>query len=44
MATAKKGLLTSAGQWWKHLRWAKRVFWKAERKAAKHVARKGVET
>ena len=34
MATVKKGMLTSAGEWWKHLRWTKRVFWKGERKAA----------
>ena len=34
MATVKKGILTPAGEWWKHLRWTKRVFWKGERKAA----------
>ena len=40
MATAKKGVLTRAGEWWKHLRGTKRVFWKGERKAAKRDAAK----
>jgi hypothetical protein len=35
MATVKIGLLTPAAEWWKHLRWSKRGFWKAERQAAK---------
>lgn len=35
MATVKKGILTRSPEWWKHLKWAKRVFWKRERKAAK---------
>ena len=35
MATVKKGILTPAGEWWKHLRWNKRSFWKGERQAAK---------
>ena len=36
MATIKKGTLTAAREWWKHLRrYAKRDFWKRERKAAK---------
>jgi len=35
MATVKKGTLTRATEWWKHLRWAKRAFWKRERKAEK---------
>ena len=39
MATVKKGMLTSAGEWWKHLREMKRTFWKGERKAAKQFAR-----
>jgi hypothetical protein len=38
MATLKKGILTGAREWWKHLRWIKRVFWKAERKAARQDA------
>jgi hypothetical protein len=38
MATVKKGTLTRAGEWWKHLRRTKRSFWKKERKAAKAVA------
>jgi hypothetical protein len=40
MATVKKGLLTSLGERWRHLRWMKRVFWKRERRAAKELARK----
>lgn len=40
MATVKKGLLTAAGEWWKHLRWTKRVFWKSERQAGKRLARR----
>lgn len=35
MATVKKGMLTKAGEWWKHLRSTKRAFWKGERRAAK---------
>lgn len=36
MATVKKGILTRAGEWWKHLRpYGKRQFWKRERKAAR---------
>lgn len=40
MANVKKGNLTAPREWWKHLRWTKRVFWKAERKAAKRIARR----
>ena len=39
MATVKKGMLTAAGEWWKHLRETKRTFWKGERKAAKKAVR-----
>ena len=36
MSTKKKGLLTSDGDWVKHLRkWSKRLFWKGERRATK---------
>jgi hypothetical protein len=28
-------LLTAPSEWWKHLRWVKRKFWKRERKAAR---------
>ena len=36
MSTKRKGVLTTSGEWAKHLRqWAKRKFWKAERKAVK---------
>jgi hypothetical protein len=43
MATVKKGMLTAAGEWWKHLRWTKRPFWKGERKAAKADALEQIE-
>lgn len=43
MATVKKGQLTRAPSycnWWKHLRrYGKRLYWKAERKAAKKEMR-----
>lgn len=35
MANVKKGNLTAAKEWWKHLRWTKRPFWKSERQAHK---------
>jgi hypothetical protein len=44
MANVRKGHLTTGGEWWKHLRWLKRTFWKAERKAAKHDARRQSHT
>ncbi len=38
MSTKKKGMLTVSKEWKKHLtKWEKRQFWKAERKAGKHV-------
>jgi hypothetical protein len=40
MANVKKGLLTAPGEWWKHLRWTKRVFWKGERQAGKKLTRR----
>ena len=40
MANVKKGLLTPAPEWWKHLRKVKRRFWKQERKAARQAARR----
>jgi hypothetical protein len=42
MATVKKGMLTGAREWWRHLRGMKREFWKGERKAAKRVVREEV--
>jgi hypothetical protein len=42
MATVKKGSLTSASEWWKHLRWTKRAFWKGERQAGKREAKEQV--
>jgi hypothetical protein len=53
MSTIKKGILTTSGQWAKHLRkslrsgapgsgW-KRIFWHGERRAAKHDIRKQLE-
>jgi hypothetical protein len=35
MATAKKGVLNPAPEWWRHLRMLKPAFWKAERQAVK---------
>ena len=35
VATIKKGMLTPSKEWWKHLRWTKRQFWKGEWRAAK---------
>lgn len=43
MATKKKGILTSSPEWWKHLRWVKRRFWKAERQASKKDAKQQTE-
>jgi hypothetical protein len=43
MATVKKGHLARAkGQfdWARHLRWGKRLFWKAERQAASKLAKR----
>ena len=40
MATVKKGVLTQTGEWWKHLRWMKRRFWKGERQAGKKLSSK----
>jgi hypothetical protein len=42
MATVKKGMLTPSPEWWKHLRWRSRAFWKSERKAAKETAKQDV--
>ncbi len=39
MATVKKGITVSAPEWWKHLKWAKRVFWKKQRRADKKAIR-----
>jgi hypothetical protein len=33
MAHVKKGHLVASPEWWKHLRWVKRQFWKRHRKA-----------
>lgn len=43
MANVKKGLLTPPPEWWVHLREMKRVFWKAERKAAKQDAKTRID-
>jgi hypothetical protein len=40
MANVKKGNLTAPPQWWKHLKWCKRTFWKAERQAHKDAIKK----
>jgi hypothetical protein len=41
MATKKHGVLTTSGQWARHLRplW-RRLFWRAERRAARQEARR----
>lgn len=39
MATVKKGILIPSPEWWVHLRWSKRIFWKRERKAARRAAK-----
>ena len=44
MATVKKGVLTPAVEWWNHLRWMKRAFWKRERAAARAATKKAVRT
>jgi hypothetical protein len=33
MAHVKKGHVVASPEWWKHLRWVKRQFWKRHRKA-----------
>ena len=43
MASVKKGVLTPAGKWWKHLRGLKRRFWKGERQAGKAAVKKDVQ-
>jgi len=36
MSTKKKGVVTTSGEWAKHLRkWGKQKFWRKERKAGK---------
>ena len=44
MATVKRGVLTATGEWWTHLRRVKRLFWKAERQAAKKDARREADS
>jgi len=41
MAHITKGQLTALPEWRKHLRFLKRVFWKAERREAKRQAKIG---
>lgn len=44
MATKKSGILTSAGEWWVHLRpYLKRQFWKSERKATRKDTKKQIK-
>ena len=40
MANIKKGQLVRPPEWWKHLRWSKRVFWKKHRKAEQRLVRR----
>jgi hypothetical protein len=44
MATVKKGTLTTPNEWWKHLRWLKRAFWKRERRAARREATREINS
>lgn len=37
---SRPGKFTIPTECWKHLKWAKRVFWKRERKAAKYWSRR----
>jgi hypothetical protein len=40
MSTKKKGLLTTSGEWAKHLRkYGKRLFWKSERATVRKVVK-----
>lgn len=43
MATKKKGILTPPPEWWKHLKWMKRVFWHKERLAVRTFVRKEIQ-
>jgi hypothetical protein len=40
MASVKNGQITKPPQAWRHLRWAKRKFWKVERRACKAEAKR----
>lgn len=40
MANVKKGNLTAPPEWWKHLKWQAKHFWKGERQAH----RKSIQT
>jgi hypothetical protein len=40
VATVKHGILTKSPYWWDHLRWAKKVFWRGERRAARRAVRR----
>jgi hypothetical protein len=42
MADVRNGQLAASPEWWKHLRWAKRSFWKRERQAGRGVAREEI--
>jgi hypothetical protein len=44
MSTKKKGILSSAPEWWKHLRkFNKKRFWNKEKKAAKRDIKNRLE-
>jgi hypothetical protein len=40
MANVKKGLTVPPPEWWKHLKWCKRLFWKQQRRADKMALRR----
>jgi len=40
---ARKTKLVVPGEWWRHMRWKKRSFWKRERVAYKKAILRGAE-
>jgi hypothetical protein len=43
MANVKKGTLARPPQWWKHLKWNKKILWSKERQLQKKDIRKRVD-
>jgi hypothetical protein len=39
MAQVRKGQLARPPEWWRHLRWSKRLFWKRERHPVQKAVR-----
>ena len=40
MAHMRKGQLATSPEWWRHLRWMKRAFWKRERQEGRGAIRR----